>query len=124
MQHALAARPSQWDIKHLQDMFRLGDMIRNPHAMTLCAGVLVYDLEKWRSEQFTDALEALTPLTGTFLFDNTPLALVFQDKYDNLDWRWHVPHLGWAHVNRRCFNQARVLHWNGPKKYLGRNGRY
>jgi len=124
MRHAVAAKRVHWSLQYLRDMFKLGSYIRNPDAPAFNAGVLLYDLAHWRSGEFTLELEAWTPLTSVFLYDQTPLNILFQDNIDVLDWRWNVLHLGWARVARRCFNQARILHWNGPRKALGRLGRY
>jgi len=85
-------------------------------ARTLNAGVLVFDLERWRSDDLTSKLEAWVTRAWGVKAVQLALNLEFLNgAFDVLDWRWNV--MGLMMVPpRRCIEEARILHWEGPIK--------
>ena len=98
--------------RHLRHYFRY------PDAQTFNAGVLLFDLDKWRSDVSTESLERWIELFSGYDFDQLALNLEFQGSFDVLSWEWNVLGLGWfpSNIPQSCVDRARILHWNGPFK--------
>jgi len=88
------------------------------------AGVLLLDLERWKSDGIAAKLEAL--LRRYRGYDNDQLSLNVHfaqtrdrmDAMDEMDWRWNVHALGQFPylLPRVCRRQARILHFSGDLK--------
>lgn len=80
------------------------------------SGVLLLDLRRWRAEGISDSLENLAKLHLNFHVQDL-LQLQFQDKFQELNWRWNLGGLCWGFkFPKRCVDQAFILHWTGTGK--------
>lgn len=80
------------------------------------SGVLLLDLQRWRSEAVSAAVEALLPDFAGINGEQLILNLVFQD-YDALEWRWNFMGMFLPlEMPRLCLDGARVLHWTWSNK--------
>jgi lipopolysaccharide biosynthesis glycosyltransferase len=95
--------------------------MRIRRSPTFGVGVFVADLDRWRSQNASAALEqqAQTMVSlGRGWDDELVMNLVFHDNVDTVDERWNHADLGF-YVN--CpdaseVSEAFVLHWSGPLK--------
>mmetsp|Transcript_118583 Transcript_118583/g.369395 ORF Transcript_118583/g.369395 Transcript_118583/m.369395 type:complete len:349 (+) Transcript_118583:63-1109(+) len=92
------------------------------------SGVLVFDLDRWRSGNITRAIQSWLPTTSGCDGDQLLLNLEFGHDFDVIDWRWNV--LGFNAVTfgsylkdmpHRCIQEARLFHWNGDGKPWNRS---
>eukprot|EP00747_Dinoflagellata_sp_TGD_P195475 gnl/TRDRNA2_/TRDRNA2_64200_c1_seq1.p1 gnl/TRDRNA2_/TRDRNA2_64200_c1~~gnl/TRDRNA2_/TRDRNA2_64200_c1_seq1.p1 ORF type:complete len:191 (+),score=13.83 gnl/TRDRNA2_/TRDRNA2_64200_c1_seq1:2-574(+) len=73
------------------------------------SGVLVYDLERWRSGNITRAILSWLELGA---WDQLALNLPFQGgNFDRLSWRWNVQCLGKWPLHPCCDDEVDILHW-------------
>lgn len=88
-----------------------------PTAPVFNSGVMVFDLQRWRSASLLpEKLGMLLPLFGGVNGEQLVLNVMFQD-IDFLDWRWNVMGLFVvAGVPSLCINAAKVLHWTWDNK--------
>mmetsp|Transcript_62507 Transcript_62507/g.201603 ORF Transcript_62507/g.201603 Transcript_62507/m.201603 type:complete len:357 (+) Transcript_62507:102-1172(+) len=82
---------------------------------TFNAGVLVLDLERWRSEGIERSLENWLKVTRGTLSDQAALILEFQGRFDLLDWRWNMYQFN-PLMSKNCADEAHVLHYAGEEK--------
>merc|ERR1712176_480443 len=135
MHHAIAARPTLRNGRNLMrdklERFRM-QAYKSPrrhwdfpnhslHLPTFSAGVLLYNLEKWRSGSLTRALERWSQVLQGFFGTQLAMCMEFVGKFDEMHWSWNVEGLGIeaSHLPQRCIDGARVLHWSGPHKPWG-----
>merc|ERR1712183_879948 len=114
MDHVVAAAP---------DQRKLMQIAKGKHNFSYYFnnGVLVYDLEKWRSTGVTRRLEnrlRSVSTKGDIGIENLAMNFELADTTHRLDFRWNVLGLGWYpfRIPSRCLDQARILHWNGQWK--------
>ena len=82
-------------------------------------GVLLLDLERWRSGALTRAVYGWLEVGA---WDQLSLNLAFQGgRFDRLEWWWNVQCMGRMALAPCCARAARVLHWTcGEKPWLTR----
>lgn len=126
MEHALAAAidfptKTMASLKgHLPS--HLEHLVQDWQARTFNSGVMVLDLERWRSGNFTSRLLSLAQEMKGYDGDQAPLNLLFQGAWDQVDGRWnvmvsHPPHGMWL----LCLHEeAWVLHLLGLLKYYSK----
>ncbi|KAJ3091025.1 hypothetical protein HK102_001936 [Quaeritorhiza haematococci] len=128
--HGLAAVEScQFELRLYRDLNFNLDSIRkrfDPEACTFIAGVLIIDVAYWRKHNIRSELERWMKKNADSWPDyiymrgsQSPLVLVFLNKYKKLDISWHVSDLGWnssTDTSKKSLDKARILHWNGPLK--------
>lgn len=86
------------------------------------AGVLLLDLERWRSGNISRSLEGWLQVTKGTLSDQAVLILEFQGRFDVLDWRWNVFQVN-VFMSSYCTTEARVVHYTGGEKPWNSNVR-
>mmetsp|Transcript_9756 Transcript_9756/g.28856 ORF Transcript_9756/g.28856 Transcript_9756/m.28856 type:complete len:366 (-) Transcript_9756:264-1361(-) len=132
MQHALAARPFLVNgynlLGELRERFKMF-AYQSPrrhwdfpneslHMPTFSTGVLLYDLNLWRSGSLTRALERWSQVLLGFMGTQLVMSVQFVDKFDPMDWWWNVEGLGIvaSRLPQHCIDGAKILHWSGPHK--------
>eukprot|EP00928_Gymnodinium_smaydae_P067464 TRINITY_DN50437_c0_g1_i1.p1 TRINITY_DN50437_c0_g1~~TRINITY_DN50437_c0_g1_i1.p1 ORF type:complete len:369 (-),score=73.31 TRINITY_DN50437_c0_g1_i1:29-1135(-) len=84
------------------------------------AGVLLVDLERWRTEDLGAKLEAWVKRASGIKLVQLALNLELHGRIDELDWSWNV--MGLMMVPpRRCLDGARVLHFTGAASPFSKN---
>lgn len=125
MRHTIAAVPNedplvvylQWALS-LPHNSSVIQELRAPRMQAFNSGVLLVDLDRWRSEGCSQKLEetalSLPPHKGE---DQVLLNLYFQDQIDVLDQRWNTIRFGTV-PNLPLYKsvQGWILHWNGCHK--------
>lgn len=88
------------------------------HLPTFSTGVLLYNMEAWRSGSLTHALERWSRVLHGFMGTQLVMGVEFASKFDPMDWWWNVEGLGilTTHLPKHCVESARILHWSGPHK--------
>lgn len=105
---------------HLIDCQKVTNIQDRLHAFN--AGVLVFDLVRWRAEKMLDQVERWVIANqrgGLYaLGSNPPLVLAVQDRFVRLDPRWNCMHgLRRQHEhNLRCWPDAKIRHFPGDTK--------
>lgn len=80
-------------------------------------GLMLVDLAQWRAHNISKQLEDWTMMLHGTWWDLLPLNLLFQGRYDVVDWRWSVCGLGEnSFLPRRCIDEAKLLHFSGRFK--------
>jgi lipopolysaccharide biosynthesis glycosyltransferase len=129
-------RPRELDLRHGDVLRPLLERVKDcndtdgatgiePRCFHFNAGVAVYQLERWRERNITDAIEQWL----MFLADNPavavgltqpPLVFYFWDNVEPLDWKWNVGSAAdivkMADSNDPRLEQAALLHFNGDAK--------
>jgi len=85
------------------------------------AGVMVINLQAWRSRQVTARIEewvAENKKNRIWRHGSQPaMLLVFHDEVHWLDWQWNVDGLGHRlNYPQEVLQDAKILHWTGPLK--------
>mmetsp|Transcript_40351 Transcript_40351/g.128227 ORF Transcript_40351/g.128227 Transcript_40351/m.128227 type:complete len:347 (+) Transcript_40351:87-1127(+) len=128
MEHAIAAA---WDHGHGDT--RVGSRMRSylPHlspsaskaipdldARVFGTGVMVMDLDSWRSGGLARGVEQWVAALDGVEGEQLAMNVFFRDRFDVLDWRWNVMGLGWIRYRlpEHCIEQAHILHWSGPNR--------
>lgn len=88
-------------------------------ARAFTTGVMVYDLERWRAEDFSGELLGMARELRGYDGDQLPMNLLFQGRFDQLDCRWNTIVMSdhpqtWLPC---IFQEIWVLHQTGPAKY-------
>lgn len=128
MKHALAAKVSEYGFGRLYD-HQLAKLPPRAQAAILRKnkfpssdtkifniGVLVYDLERWRSGHHTRGIEDILARLQWFGLAQLPMNLYFQNNIDELDWRWNSRITKRANMTRRIIEESHIYHWIGPYK--------
>mmetsp|Transcript_28423 Transcript_28423/g.57457 ORF Transcript_28423/g.57457 Transcript_28423/m.57457 type:complete len:346 (-) Transcript_28423:4-1041(-) len=84
-------------------------------SATFNAGVLVLDLQQWRSGDISRALAGWLNVTGGTYSDQAAFVLEFQGRFDVLDWRWNFYQFHML-MPRNCVGEARIVHYPGHEK--------
>lgn len=80
------------------------------------SGVLVFDLDRWKSEPIAQLLNALMPLFVGINGELLLLNLVVRE-FDLLDWRWNTMGMFLPlPMPKLCLVGARILHWTWDNK--------
>uniref|UniRef100_A0A7S1RZ03 Hexosyltransferase n=1 Tax=Alexandrium catenella TaxID=2925 RepID=A0A7S1RZ03_ALECA len=93
-------------------------IVPNPDALVFNAGVLLFDLDKWKSAAVQRPIQEWAARFGN-AGPQLLLNLVGQvsGNFTELDWRWNVFGLGGLFPPRlEQAQQALVLHWSGANK--------
>eukprot|EP00408_Alexandrium_pacificum_P065070 CAMPEP_0171160456 /NCGR_PEP_ID=MMETSP0790-20130122/3564_1 /TAXON_ID=2925 /ORGANISM="Alexandrium catenella, Strain OF101" /LENGTH=271 /DNA_ID=CAMNT_0011624985 /DNA_START=27 /DNA_END=840 /DNA_ORIENTATION=+ len=80
------------------------------------AGIMVYDLTKWRSGRITDALFRWLSKAGKLCTNQLVLNVFFRNGFDLFDWRWNVMVPRRVGLPSRCLEEAHAVHWAGVLK--------
>eukprot|EP00123_Amoebidium_parasiticum_P009828 comp19732_c0_seq1/m.23523 comp19732_c0_seq1/g.23523 ORF comp19732_c0_seq1/g.23523 comp19732_c0_seq1/m.23523 type:complete len:439 (-) comp19732_c0_seq1:520-1836(-) len=100
----------------------------DPRAYAFNAGVFVVDMVEWKKQNITGQLLAwLEDNLDEDLFGSgagggasqPPMLIVLHKKVSQIPAEWHVRHFGWAPGESYTMDyvtQAKLMHWNGPKK--------
>jgi len=101
-----------------------------PDQTTFNAGVMLLQLENWRTHHIGSILMFWQELNdATALYSHgtqPPLLLTFHhlDVRDTFDPTWNVDGLGWRSLSKSELENAKLLHWTGPRKPWLKSGRY
>lgn len=91
---------------------------RSAESLEFNTGVMVFDLEKWRSENLTRQCERFTMRVNAVGGDQIAMNLALYGRIDAIeDWRWNVR--GW-NIRRPpwvCLESAKILHWSGNPEF-------
>mmetsp|Transcript_68303 Transcript_68303/g.188993 ORF Transcript_68303/g.188993 Transcript_68303/m.188993 type:complete len:333 (-) Transcript_68303:76-1074(-) len=132
MEHALAGAP-EFVQPHLVRMMTFRDHIREcPHvthymggtlmdSATFNTGILVFDLNKWRSGAFARSVADWAVIADGCFLDQLALNLAFRGSWDSLDWRWNARFNGTVATPAHCVQEVRIFHWNtypNPKYWM------
>merc|ERR1719247_1477586 len=113
---ALDARSVTWRSEYMKQLDKIDtkllDEMDDIDTRTFSSDIMVLDLERWRSEALTQKLETWILRTHGVRTAKLALNLEFRDRFDLLDWRWHVNGLVMK-PPRSCIEEAWVLHWSG-----------
>lgn len=88
---------------------------------TFNAGVLGFNLNKWRENKVTEEVlywmkeNTIAPLW--FQGTQPILYIIAFNDWKAIDERWNVEGLGWTRVSAEAVRKANILHWNGPGKW-------
>lgn len=132
MEHAIAARPTLRDghntLGGKREQFQMLTR-QHPrkdwdfpneslHVPTFSTGVVLYNLDLWRSGALTQALERWTQVLRGIQGTQLVMNVEFISKYDQMDWWWNVEGLGIVKylLPQECIDGGRILHWSGPHK--------
>jgi len=126
MEHALAAvregAPRTFRVLYPTQPWKLLPGV-NPDALVFNAGVVLFDLERWKASSTTKQLQDWAKLlrnAGPQLLLN--LVGQVSGNFTELDWRWNVLGLGGVFPPRlEQAQQALVLHWSGVNKPWSRS---
>jgi len=107
----------------------LAKLVPNPGQSIFNDGVLVLDLERWRTENVTGELEDWALKAGASVDDQLLLNLEFQlrKSFDRLPHEWNDfrvrptgwPDFGWSDElsPEHELSHAKIIHWTGPKPW-------
>lgn len=87
------------------------------------SGVMLMDLERWKSESVPYAIAELLNSTEGCIADQLAMNAHFRGAFDHLPARWHTESLGEAPWLRWVAPACRsgILHWTGPNKFWNRS---
>lgn len=107
---------------------RLEDVMSAPHSAALYdglndekwfnPGVLVINLDRWRSRNFTRPLESWLEHTRGYLGIQMALNLEFRGEAEALPWAWNLHSLGRARYPGPCLERALLLHAGAADREL------
>lgn len=81
------------------------------------AGIMLFDLTKWKSGAITTALlRWIQTLGEQVCMNQAVLNVFFRTAFDELDWRWNVMVPRRVGAPQRCLDAANAIHWAGPIK--------
>lgn len=122
MQHSVAAvrKFNRTMFTYLNTTMGLEHAMALPNArnkILFNAGVLLIDLDRWRTEQVARKLEdiAATWKVPHGSADQLLLNMHFQGNFDILDTRWNIGVM-YQNDSTSQLNAAKILHWNGHRK--------
>lgn len=106
-----------------EEMNRRGFAPRDPRNHVFNTGVMVLDLDKWRSQGFAKSVEELVRLSEGYEGDQAAVNIFFNGTagVELLDWRWNIQHHLYHVFNQMpwpeaCVVEARILHFSGLSK--------
>merc|ERR1740129_2360387 len=95
---------------------RLRRRLPAPGSRIFNSGVMLIDLERWRSRAIQSALAVLMPLFAGINGEQLVLNVLFP-HFDVLDWHWNFMGMFMPiRLPRMCIEGARILHWTWDNK--------
>mmetsp|Transcript_155016 Transcript_155016/g.496882 ORF Transcript_155016/g.496882 Transcript_155016/m.496882 type:complete len:334 (-) Transcript_155016:185-1186(-) len=110
---------------HIRECERSARFVQRLDDATFNTGVLLLDLDRWRSENLGQLVADWAVRSDGCFLDQLALNLAFQGNVDFLDWRWNARFNGSTRTPPQCVQQVKIFHWNSyplPKYWqVGRN---
>lgn len=97
---------------HVRECEHVSALVRFLDAPTFNTGILVLDLDKWRTEGLAQKVTRWAVVSDGCFLDQLALNLAFQGGWDHLDWRWNARFNGSTRTPANCARQVRIFHWN------------
>lgn len=80
-------------------------------------GVVLFDLDKWRLDNYTEEAEYWTHHFKALGGDQVGLNMALLNKVDKIpDWRWNARGFQFGRPPWRCLEGAKIVHWSGSRK--------
>jgi len=108
---AMLPEAGQWKGGRLDKAMQKGNY---PNATEYNSGVVVFDLEKWRSDNYTEESEYWTRYFSALGGDQVGLNVALVGKIQEIpDWRWNARGFQAGRPPWRCMEGAKIVHWSG-----------
>lgn len=118
MQHPIAAALESGQKKKGRLFLAKKWLNQSNESLEWNTGVVVFDLDRWRSENITAECEMWTIRVRGVAGDQIAMNLALYDRIDTItDWRWNLR--GWNSMRPPwfCLEPAKILHWSGNPEF-------